>query len=224
MEKVASTKGNLYGSQAWFESQAMLHNLNPAIGDLLDPSYMHGRDGVGPIFNCNSTQWAFEGQESTPDNPIFYAMSKGNEEWIWYKITINQVNPRNATREEIFARITYLYKDDPTALVLATLDFTAVDEEGARLGLFSEDQDKKDYVAIFQVCADMCKRYLDSSEYSMRISNLPAGANDSTQMTFDILLKTIDDMVKRSEKFKGIAKHEERMDIGESEKLVDKGA
>lgn len=222
MEKVASTRGNLYGSQAWFEAQAMLLCFNPAIGDLLDPYYMHGRDGVGPIFNCTSTLWAFEGQESSPDNPIFYAMSKGNEEWNWYKITINQIDPRNATHEEMFTLITYIHKDDPLSIVLATLDFAALDEEGARLGLFSEDQDKRDYVAIFQAFADICKGYLDSGEYSVHLRNLPQGATNYSQMSFEILLKIIDNILERSVKSKELAEREEHTDIDEPEELVDK--
>jgi hypothetical protein len=212
-EKIASTSNN------WFELQTILENLNPAI-DLFNPNYMRGFDGIGPIFNCTSTLWAFEGQESTQDNPIFYAMSKGNEECNWYKIAINQVDPRNATREEMFALITYMYKDDPTAIVLATLDFSALDQEGARLGLFSEDQDKRDYVAIFQAFADICKGYLDSGWYSAHLRNLPPNATDYSQMSFNILLKTIDDMIERSEKLKELADQKEHTNISDPEELI----
>jgi hypothetical protein len=63
-----------------------------------------------------------EAPESTSENPIMY-VSSGNRDqmdFTWYKIYINQVNPRSATREEMFALITYENRDSEQALLQAT--------------------------------------------------------------------------------------------------------
>ena len=93
-------------------------------------------------YNDDRAIETLEGQESTPDNPIMYVASKDKDNggFTWYKISINQVNPRNATREEMFAFLVYITKDDANASFTALNSFRTLDEYGLQCDFFSENQ------------------------------------------------------------------------------------
>jgi hypothetical protein len=135
-----------------------------------------------------------EGQESTPDNPIMYVASKDKDNggFAWYKVSLNQVDPCNATREEMFALLVYMTKDDANASFEALDTFNTIDEYGIECGLLSETQVQNDYLAVFKIIAKDLNEKLEA--------NYDVGTID--QKSYDDLLKIIDKMTAHSSKVK----------------------
>lgn len=99
---------------------------------------------------CLST---VEAPESTPENPIMYVASGKdhvpNPQLVWYKVYINQVNPNSATREEMFALLTYEHRNsDPETLVQATYAWRDIDPCAGFSGQIN-------YLEELKACFDM---------------------------------------------------------------------
>ena len=138
--------------------------------------------------------FTIEGQESTPDNPVMYVASrdKDNGGFAWYKIPLNQVNPRHATREEMLAFLAYITKNDGNASFAALDTFATIDEYNMEHGWFSPEQDRRDYLAIFEIAAGELKKIIDA--------NGAVSEFDRNQECYDELLKIIDTMIDHSDK------------------------
>lgn len=179
--------------------------------------YSYGPGGR-QVYNDDHAMTTVEGDESTPDNPIMYTMSKDKETggFAWYKILVNQVDPRNATREEMFAYLMYHNKNDIEARAGAQCMFTEIDERGVKYGLLTEDQFRTDYVKAFEMQADITRNLLETTN----IPSIP-GVRDSTQEYYDELLKMIDKMIEHIDKTKAQLELQKQTDTGKPEEFTD---
>jgi hypothetical protein len=178
--------------------------------------YDYGSEGKH-VYNDDRVLTTIEGDESTPDNPIMYTMSKDRNtgEFVWYKILINQVDPRNATREEMFAYITYTTKDDVDAYLNAIWTFEAIDELGVELGLIREDQTYINYIDLFKMAADDHGNILETTNVTPI-----SGVRDLNQEYYDQLLKMIDEMIEHSDETRTQLELQKQIDIGKPEELA----
>lgn len=141
-----------------------------------------------------------EALESTPENPIMFVLSgnrnqheDGNDKVLtWYKVYVNQVDPRSATREEMIALITYEYKgvEDPEALIKATYAWSGSES-------FVEESDgKADWVKALQSCCDWAGRLYKSGDARFK----------RTYEALTDLLDTLDKRTKRMEHSEQVTK------------------
>lgn len=122
-EQVATTSG-------WDERQRFLMK----IFNLSTPDKIQGIRSLnnGTSFASGLSLATVEAPESTPENPVMYVASGTdhvpNPQLTWYKVYINQVSPHSATREEMFALLTYEHRNsDPETLVRATYAWSDID-------------------------------------------------------------------------------------------------
>jgi len=155
------------------------------------------------VYNDDRVLTTIEGDESTFDNPVMYTMSKDRNtgEFVWYKISINQVDPGHATREEMYAYITYTTKDDFNAYSHAMSTFRAIEELGVELGLITENQVYMNYVDLFKTAAEDHKNLLKTTN----LTPMP-GVRDVNKEYYDELLEMLDKMIEHS--YKAIARQE----------------
>jgi hypothetical protein len=117
-----------------------------------------------------------EAPESTPANPIMYVASgffQNDMVLTWYKVYVNQVNPHSATREEMFALITYEYRDSSAEdLLKATNAWCGTDP----CTLNNGDNGRIDFMKVLKSCFELASK--DYKNNDMRIKDSYEGLMD----------------------------------------------
>jgi hypothetical protein len=180
---------------AWKEWCALLEENQLGEGDILNMITGLGRE-----------IYALEGVESTPENPAMYIRTVDKTKWAdaLYRTEIVRIDPRSATREEIFALVTYLY--DEEECFFATATFSAVeamyDLDDARPAYGEKDINgdcaglsRLNYVETFKKVAGSLKNFLRTT------------VDKDVQKLHDILM----DMVSRLEEHASV--HPAAVDI-----------
>jgi len=137
--------------------------------------------------------YAIKSPESTPENPIIYVASYHQIEFqfpdqfktTWYRINVNQVKPGSATREEIFALITYNYGHCEKSLSSATEAFALMDCDMSGFNLPTNGI-QINFLNAMRHYATSTKRIIE------------AGAN--AQWLYDTVMNMIDRMVEHSKR------------------------